>query len=206
MPAQPTLAASALTITPNTATSANVHWTNGNGQYRILVVKTGSSVNETPVDGTVYAANASYSNGAQLGTGNFAVFNGTANNTVVTNLDSNITYHFALYEFNKDQVGPPNYLESPNLTGIYAYNSVGVSEIVTESSFTLYPNPTSGKFTIACVSCANKPDVEVFNSIGKKIVVKQKITEINLSDFGKGIYLVKVYDGNKCFTKRINVQ
>lgn len=206
LPAQPTMAASALTITPNSSTSASVYWTNGNGQYRLLVVKAGSPVDETPVDGTVYAANASYSSGAQLGTGNFAVYSGTANNTIVTNLDSNITYHFALFEFNKDQVGPPNYLETPNLTGIYAYNSLGIKKAAEQPVFTIYPNPTTGKCTINYANSNKKPTIEIFNMLGVQVMNLSAKEDIDLTRFGKGIYTVKVYDESKCYTKRIIVQ
>lgn len=206
LPASPTLAASGLTITPNTTTSANVHWTNGDGQYRILIVKAAIPVDELPVDGTVYAPNAAYSSGAQLGTGNFSVYSGTANNTVVTNLDSNVTYHFALFEFNKDAVGPPNYLESPSLTGIYSYNSVGINEATTPSTLTIYPNPTNGKVFIGGITNNAKVTVEVFNTLGKKILQQQNTGEIDLSEYGKGIYTVKVYSDGNIITRKVVLQ
>ncbi len=206
LPSEPTVAASALTITQNSSSSANVHWTNGNGQYRILIVKAGAAEDEIPVDGTVYTANTAYSSGAQLGVGNFVVYTGTANNTVVTNLDPNVTYYFALFEFNKDQVGPPNYLETPNLTGTYTNINVGVKEIKDESVVAVYPNPTTGKIYINVKNGNRKADVELYNLLGKKVLESKNTVELDLSDFNRGVYLMKIYDGTNCYTKRIHLQ
>lgn len=97
---EPTVQTSNLTFTSIGATTLNLQWTNGNGARRIVLARQGAAVDATPADGTTYTANAAFGAGAQIGTGNFVVFNGSDNNANVSNLTPNTTYHFAVFEFN----------------------------------------------------------------------------------------------------------
>ena len=65
---------------------------------------------------------------------------------------------------------------------------LGVNEA---SSMTkLYPNPTTGNFT---VEGANVALVEVYNLVGQKVYAEQgKVININASNWNKGIYLVAI--------------
>jgi endonuclease G, mitochondrial len=97
---EPTVQASNVNFTSVGATSLQVNWTNGNGSSRIVLAKAGSPVDGSPADGTAYTANAAFASGAQIGTGNFVVFSGSANTVVVTNLAPSTTYFFAVFEYN----------------------------------------------------------------------------------------------------------
>lgn len=97
---EPTVAATATSFTNLSGTSLRLNWTKGNGARRIVLAKVGSAVSFVPVDGTEYVSNASFSSGTQLGTGNYVVYNGTGNFVDVTNLSTNTTYHFSIYEYN----------------------------------------------------------------------------------------------------------
>jgi hypothetical protein len=90
-------AAGAATITSATM---QLNWTNGSGTNRLVVMRQGSSVNVNPVDNVNYIANTVFTGGSELGTGNYVVYNGAGNSVTVTNLNPNITYHFAVFEFN----------------------------------------------------------------------------------------------------------
>lgn len=69
---------------------------------------------------------------------------------------------------------------------------VSVTEISSETK--LYPNPTTGNFT---VEGANVAKVEVYNLVGQKVYAEQgKVININASDWNKGIYLVNITDNN----------
>jgi len=76
-----------------------VNWTRGDGDNVLVVARLGSPVNLDPTNGISYSANPSFSNGAQIGTGNYVVYNGSGTNVLVTNLASSSTYHFAIYEY-----------------------------------------------------------------------------------------------------------
>jgi hypothetical protein len=96
----PQVAANALGAGGLAARSMQLTWNNGSGQRRLVLMRQGAAVNVTPVNDVNYTANSFFGSGSEIGTGNFAVFNGTASNVTVTNLLPNTTYHFAVFEFN----------------------------------------------------------------------------------------------------------
>jgi hypothetical protein len=63
-----------------------------------------------------YTANAAFSSGPQIGTGNYVVYNGTGNSVAVTGLTAGTTYYTAIYEYNGSG-STANYLTSSSLTG-----------------------------------------------------------------------------------------
>ena len=78
--------------------------------------------------------------------------------------------------------------------GIHIDESLlSVTEISAETQ--LYPNPTSGLFT---VEGANVAKVEVYNLVGQKICEQQgsKVVNIDAANWNKGIYLVNIIEEN----------
>ncbi len=96
----PTTAASSVSISAITSSSAKISWTNGDGSRRLVVVKEGSAVDATPVDDTGYQPNPTFGSGTELGTGNFAVFGGPTSEVIVPGLDSETEYHVQVFELN----------------------------------------------------------------------------------------------------------
>lgn len=76
-----------------------VNWTRGNGDNVLVVARLGSAVNLDPTNGMTYSANSIFGSGAQIGTGNYVIYNGAGTNVVLTNLTSSSTYYFAIYEY-----------------------------------------------------------------------------------------------------------
>ena len=67
-----------------------------------------------------------------------------------------------------------------------------VTELSAETK--LYPNPTTGNFTVEGMNVAK---VEVYNLVGQKVYAEQgKIVSIDASDWNKGIYLVTITSAN----------
>lgn len=107
------------------------------------------------------------------------------------------------------------------LNGTYIFagmDSIGVwkrplSQIVSEtkivqnnSELILFPNPNNGKFTVNQTNVFN--NIEVFNILGKLIYSSiisngQNEMEINLSNVPKGIYFVKLDNGEQITTEKI---
>ena len=96
----PTTAASNAAINNVDGNKFSFKWTNGNGEKRIVVMKQGSAVSFVPANATSYAANASFGSGADLGGGQYVVYNGTASTVDLTNLLPSTAYYFAVYEYN----------------------------------------------------------------------------------------------------------
>ena len=70
---------------------------------------------------------------------------------------------------------------------------LSVTELSAEAK--LYPNPTTGQFT---VEGANVARVEVYNLVGQKVCEQQgsKVINIDASSWNKGIYLVNIIEEN----------
>ena len=77
---------------------------------------------------------------------------------------------------------------------------VSVNELTVETK--LYPNPTTGQFT---VEGANVDKIEVYNLVGQKVYEDQgKVVNINASEWNKGIYLVNIiYQNGAVETKKL---
>ena len=82
-------------------------------------------------------------------------------------------------------------------------NLVSVTEIFHETK--LYPNPTSGLFTVEGNSNAK---VEIYNLVGQKVYEAEgTMVNINATNWNKGIYLVSITDNNGAIeTKKLVVK
>ena len=82
---------------------------------------------------------------------------------------------------------------------------------LTDKNYNLnvYPNPTTGNFTVKTDAAVNELAVDIYNSIGQFIIHKQAETgknEIQISDLNKGIYYLTIYcDGVKTSTQKLLV-
>jgi hypothetical protein len=81
------------------------------------------------------------------------------------------------------------------------------------STFTIYPNPNDGEFTIRMSSViSDKVSVIVHDVLGRKVfdTYFQSGSNFNqtikLNDVQSGVYLVSVNDGNRTETKRIVIE
>ncbi len=84
-------------------------------------------------------------------------------------------------------------------------NVVGLDEKTIDLGLTVYPNPTSGIFTIEIANSNEKVDLQIFDLLGKKVLelnqVKSK-TNITLNE-REGIYLVKIKSGDQTKVQKI---
>jgi hypothetical protein len=127
----PSTNSTALTFPEVSGNALSLSWIKGNGGNRIILAKAGSAVDAMPADFSTYTSNASFGSGAQLGTGNFVVYNNSGNTATITNLLPGITYHFKVFEYNGSSA--PVYLIAGALTGNQLTNdrpSVASSDLV----------------------------------------------------------------------------
>lgn len=100
------------------------------------------------------------------------------------------------------QNGKSTSICNPYIIGIYDI-------IVREKSIHIYPNPSSGKFTIS--GSSNISSIEIYNLLGERIysdfdLKRQTLYDIDLLNFGKGTYLIKINNEGKVQAERIIVQ
>lgn len=163
--AEPTIAATGLTITNPTTTTQTVSWTNGNGSRRLVVARMGAALTgtEEPADNNGYTANAAFgTSGTDLGNG-FIVYNGTGNSVTVTNLAPNVIYYYRVYEYNGLDASANYLLTSPpnaNRTTLQVEPATQASNLtfssVTTSATTISWTNGSGNERIV-VARANNP-------------------------------------------------
>lgn len=108
--AEPTSAPSNAKASSIACNQATISWTNGDGGWRLVLVKEGSAVDAVPSDGTNYTAFQTFTSGQQLGTGNYACWNNITSSFVLRGLKPNTTYHVAVFEH--DGGGSVDYLTS----------------------------------------------------------------------------------------------
>jgi hypothetical protein len=82
-----------------------------------------------------------------------------------------------------------------------------------ELKISLYPNPVKGTLNIAPEGTDEvNLSVTIFNTLGQKVftteftAASQEISQINLAEYPKGLYLVKIQSGNKILNKQIMVE
>lgn len=108
-----TTQSSAIVATPS-ATSIDLSWTKGNGDYRIVIAKKLTAVTAVPAFGETYNASSSFGSGFQIEPSEYVVYKGTGNSVTVTGLLELTKYYFAIYEFCAPTgVGSETYLTSP---------------------------------------------------------------------------------------------
>jgi len=85
--------------------------------------------------------------------------------------------------------------------------TTGQKELEQISTLTIFPNPSNGKIAIelsqgniVSIKLYNASGIRVFSSFESGIVQKK---EVDISGLAKGVYLVKVNNGEKYFTEKI---
>jgi len=221
--AEPTIAASSLSVNNPTTTTQSVTWSNGNGSRRLVVARMGTALTATeePADNTSYTANAAFgSAGTALGNG-FVVYDGTGNSVSVTNLAPNVIYYYRVYEYNGLEESANYLLTSPpnaNRTTLQVEPITQATNLtfssVTTSATTISWTNGSGNERIV-IARANNPitsseypvdgttytGAAAFGSgtgIGNGYVVyKGTGTSVNMTSLAYGVpYYVQVFEYN----------
>jgi hypothetical protein len=73
--------------------------------------------------------------------------------------------------------------------------------------FQVYPNPTSGRFTLELSEIASTVTIEIYGVMGEQIL-KQEVSgfmmyEFDLSTQPRGIYIVRVLNGDEMEIQRV---
>ena len=81
------------------------------------------------------------------------------------------------------------------------WTNVGINDVNNSFSFSIYPNPSSGTFTISSSQKINS--IEIFDVLGKEIIQLEagsRKQEINISAQAQGVYFVKVFSESGGFS------
>jgi hypothetical protein len=134
-PAMPAAPSALVTTATNTAGALKFSWTLGTPGDSSLVVMSKRPIQNNPILGITYAANAAFGTAGTLlgGAGEYVVYNGTGTSVTVTNLGANnLTYYVAVYEYSAS--AGPVYNTAAPATG--AFPGPGVITGATLSALT----------------------------------------------------------------------
>jgi len=83
-------------------------------------------------------------------------------------------------------------------------STLAISDEIATNEITVFPNPTNGIATISLKNNALIDKVELVDSMGKIVTVATENTaEIDLTTYSSGIYVLKIYSGERIFQKKI---
>ena len=82
----------------------------------------------------------------------------------------------------------------------------GVEEVTEQKATALYPNPTTGHFTI---ELAEESNVGIYNMLGQQVMQLNKVSgnqHIQLENAPKGMYFVQIQSGNQIEVKKLIIE
>ncbi len=126
--------------------------------------------------------------------------------------DAEIKYYIKATDSNDKTVTNPLIGEAdPHVFNDKIVNYIASENL--ESFFNIYPNPSSGNFFIWFdLSFSQNIIIEIFNIAGQNILTEEiyltkdeHLKNIDISKYGKGVYLLKAHGKNLSITKKIFV-
>ena len=100
------------------------------------------------------------------------------------------------------------------ITNVYGQKNIPVlstNSFNLENTFSVYPNPNNGEFTVKFNGAQGNVALQVFDIRGRSVLNKNYNASgefnqtINLGNVQAGMYLLNVNDGSKTITKKIIV-
>ena len=89
---------------------------------------------------------------------------------------------------------------------IFYFNYTGINNFENKSGITIYPNPTNGKLFIDNQNKYETCKIIMFDTFGKKVIEKNNITMLDISDLNTGIYFINIYaNGIKMYSQKVNL-
>jgi hypothetical protein len=117
-------------------------------------------------------------------------------------LENNTTYYWSVAALNECFTSP--WSETWDFKTI---GTVGVDEMTLADQIKIYPNPAKEKLTVEFVRSFNgNANLELFNLIGARVIDKTLSdikTEVDISVLPKGIYFIKIGNGDSKYFKKI---
>ncbi len=189
--AKPLQSSSNISFTNVTHNSFTINWINGQGDDRILVLRSGSTALTLPQDYVVYTANSQYGDPNSAIGACFVVYNGPGNSVTVTGLNPMTQYHVAIFDYKCD---PPLYRTAQYpMASRFTNNNVGIESLNTNSNqLQVFPNPVrNGEL----LNLTKETSLEVFNLLGEKVLAINNATYIETSEMKSGVYFIKTSAG-----------
>jgi M6 family metalloprotease-like protein len=170
---------------------ATINWTRGNGDNVLVIARQGAAVDSYLIGVSDFTANAQFGIGAQIGTGNYVVYNGAGTNITVTGLVKGTTYYFAVYEYNSASC-----FLAPALTGNVTTFDEAIWTGTTSTDWFTTSNWNTGSLPTATTSVtipsspSNQPQINASGAVCKNITINSGAT---LAMSASTAYTLSVY-------------
>jgi hypothetical protein len=90
--------------------------------------------------------------------------------------------------------------------GYYYQSAVGVNEIASANGLNIFPNPSSGIFTLDYSNLGKDYTVSVYSAVGNLVKEIKNSATIDMSSFGSGIYYVSITSQHQAIlNKKISI-
>ncbi|HAW52489.1 MAG TPA: hypothetical protein DCX54_09225 [Flavobacteriales bacterium] len=151
------------------------------------------------------------------GDGNTLYMKGTGNLTISGNTNNPVTFE-ASVTYNDNGTGNTlgscdtlkyDYTDAPKAPKKFCNVWLGLNEVKTHKTLSLYPNPAINVLNYQISSDVNTATIEIFSASGQKVYadnIAKKEGEIDISGLNKGLYLVRINSDKGQYTGRVNVE
>jgi len=146
----------------------------------------------------------SYTNGTTVGELDFNITN--AENFTVSDLILGLGHVGSKLFFSTRTERHGEELYVANLESVLAVNSVSAAAALTRNYIMSYPNPTDGLLNVRTGDNSLLESVTIYDLYGKKLfcqLISGKSHQVDLSAFGKGLYLVSAKTETGVYTSKI---
>ncbi|MDX2129177.1 MAG: fibronectin type III domain-containing protein [Chloroherpetonaceae bacterium] len=102
-PSEPLVTVSNITFSNISTSSFTVNWTvptSNAGERRLVTIRAFSDPQDSPTDGITYTTNPVFGLGQNLGSNNYAVYDGTGTSVTITGLSAATRYAISIFEYN----------------------------------------------------------------------------------------------------------
>lgn len=200
--------ASEIFIEPPVKGWGYVHFTPGNGNKKVVFMKEGDVLPETPlpINGNSYNADNNFGNGDEINSsGWFCVYNETGDAFEVVDNNDFTEYTIMVCEYfgsegNEIYITDTAYY-NPNVgyTGGGNINSVS-------QNLQIYPNPASDIININIDENINH--LVIYDYTGKAILELNEVTDkqVDVSNLSKGIYLIEVTTNTGIYSQKLIIE
>ena len=87
---------------------------------------------------------------------------------------------------------------------VFSVTNLGLNDNSINKKINIYPNPTTGMVTITNQDNLSIDKIEIVDTLGKIVSEETSSTsQIDISKFSKGIYILKIHSGKSVFQKKI---
>jgi len=165
---------------------------------RVVFVSQASSGTIAPINNVTYIANTEFKKGTALGNW-FCVYNGNGNNVEISELTASTNYRVAVFEY----YGKPgseiySLVEGSNNPINFSTNKTGNTNMGI-NNIKAFPIPFNDFVSIHFKAMDKNYHATIYNTNGKiykNVQLWENNQRINTSDLAKGIYFLKISDGD----------